>query len=537
MPILRFPSFAFAFAKLKMTTANNLDLHDDLKKHPLAELLTEIAQTRLDGTLRVARENQKIIIYFRSGEIVFAVSNARSARLFDFLLRENKISKNALAEHPSFANDLEFAKSLVEKKVFTQAEIDEILVRQIEDVLREAIEWKTGEWIFSPLVKIREGINYHINFSKININYARTLSGEAAFRRFRSSQEVFAAAPTSVVNADLQAHEGFVLSRFNNSQLKIEEIRKLCNLPDAVVFQTLYVLWLGGFLRRYGWNSAFTEHRVNTILSARLALKKAAVQISPSAAESETESAPEKTNLPETKTETVATPPISLEEFLTRTENAENLYESLAVDAKATPAEIKQTYFSLAKQFHPDRFYKQSDAEQHRRIQRAFTQIAQAYETLKNEETRRAYDFKAQKELSQKAKMRSASVDEITKQNQIDAATENFDRGFELLEEDCYAQAAPFLARAVHLAPGVARYHAYYGKVLSIDEKQRFKAEAELQTAIKIETHNPTFRLMLVDFFLRHNLLKRAEGELKRMLVIFPRNTEAQSLLDSLQRK
>ena len=31
-----------------------------------------------------------------------------------------------------------------------------------------------------------------------------------------------------------------------------------------------------------------------------------------------------------------------------------------------------------------------------------------------------------------------------------------------------------------------ARYHAYYGKLLAVDKNQRFKAEAEFQTAIKL---------------------------------------------------
>ena len=42
---------------------------------------------------------------------------------------------------------------------------------------------------------------------------------------------------------------------------------------------------------------------------------------------------------------------------------------------------------------------------------------------------------------------------------------------------------------------------------------------------------------MLAEFFIRVKLLKRAEGELKRLLSQFPDNKEARSLLDSLQPK
>ncbi|MBP7475322.1 MAG: tetratricopeptide repeat protein, partial [Pyrinomonadaceae bacterium] len=97
--------------------------------------------------------------------------------------------------------------------------------------------------------------------------------------------------------------------------------------------------------------------------------------------------------------------------------------------------------------------------------------------------------------------------------------------------------ATPFLARAAHFAPKNARYRAYYGKALSSDDKQRHKAEAEMQAAVKIDPDNPTYRLILAEFFIQVNLMKRAEGELNRLLAIYPSNREARALLDSIRAK
>lgn len=101
--------------------------------------------------------------------------------------------------------------------------------------------------------------------------------------------------------------------------------------------------------------------------------------------------------------------------------------------------------------------------------------------------------------------------------------------------EEEYESALPYLTRAVSMAPNNARYHAYYGKVLSADRSLKFKAEAEIQTAIKLEPENPTFRLLLAEFFIDHNLLKRAEGELNRLIANFPDNSEARAMLDRLR--
>ena len=113
-------------------------------------------------------------------------------------------------------------------------------------------------------------------------------------------------------------------------------------------------------------------------------------------------------------------------------------------------------------------------------------------------------------------------------------AAENFEVGFNLVMEDDYDEAIAYLARAVHLAGGTARYRAYYGKALSANKETYRQAEAELQAALRIEPDNLDYRLMLVNLFIKIGLIKRAEGELTRILEKSPNNYEARSMLDSL---
>jgi DnaJ-class molecular chaperone len=60
----------------------------------------------------------------------------------------------------------------------------------------------------------------------------------------------------------------------------------------------------------------------------------------------------------------------------------EGLYKLLGVDKKATKSEIKKAFFKLARKKHPD---KGGDAKE-------FTEINAAYDVLKNEDMRAAYD-------------------------------------------------------------------------------------------------------------------------------------------------
>ena len=91
-----------------------------------------------------------------------------------------------------------------------------------------------------------------------------------------------------------------------------------------------------------------------------------------------------------------------------------------------------------------------------------------------------------------------------------------------LLADGNDVAAIGFSTRAVHYDPNNELYHAYYGKALSADDKQRHKAESEMQRRRSTRSERPKIRIMLAEFFIDMKMFKRAEGELKRFLEIPP---------------
>lgn len=512
-----------------MTPQTELEITGSFYAHPLAELIAEIMQSRLNGSLRGSDKEKKWIIYFKGGKVVFAVSNARSARLFDILLRRNRLTKQEISGIPNFSNDFELAAHLEGKNLLSKSECDQLFSEQILGIIVDALTWHAGDWTFSSLARVRDGLSFDINIRQLLVNYTRCMPVDLVLGRFRSLDERFVRSQASAMEINLDTDEAFVLSRAEEAELSAADLVSLAALNEARALHVIYTLWTCGLLLRKNWRPAFAAGQIAAMKGARLELKREAKV--PTVPQPVVEEKPtDQTDIAPTEKEQEVT--ISVEEYLDQVENAETFYDILGVDSDAGTEELKRSYFRLARNFHPDRYHAEG-GETLRRVQQAFTELAQAHETLKNDASREMYDYRMRKELAEREKLRESGGERDLRTEQ---ATEHFDKGFSLLMEAEVERALPFLARAAHFAPKVARFRAYYGKALSADEKQQHKAEGEIQAALRIEPDNATFRIMLAEFFIQNNLLKRAEGELTRLLAKYPTNREARELLETLKR-
>jgi len=504
-----------------MSAQPGLEITGNISDRPFADMVAEIAQSSLTGSLRLSSGDKKSIAYFRAGKLVFAVSNARSARLFDILLREKRVSKDDVVKAPNFANDIEFSKHLVESGKLNDAECTALFQKQLVAIVRDLMVWLDGEWSFSSLMRIRDGLEFNIGQEQILADYARTISVAAIWQRFTGVEEKFRRRDGSFAN--LTPDETALLSILTDEPQTTEHIINRSGVSPEQAIRNAYVLWMTGMADRLEWRSAFTPEQVAAMNGAKLELKQAAIR-------------PAAPVVPEISVEeqskTTVQKELTLDEYLERVEAAETFYDVLGIDPTAEIKDLKQSYFTLAKAFHPDRFYK-SDTATLKRVQDAFAQLASAHETLRSAESRELYDFKVRKELAERIKNGGAPKDAVSQHK--DQAEAEFEAGYNYLVNGEFMASLPHLARAVHYDPSEARYHSYYGKALSNDEKFRHKAEAELQAAIKIDPSEPLYRIALVEFFIKMNLLRRAEGELNRMLSQFPNNSDALALLSSLK--
>lgn len=518
-----------------MTVQRSLEVKGTLADYPLAELIVEIRQSQLSGSLRIGQDARKTVFYFSEGEVVYGVSNAREHRLFTLMMEKRKMPKETVVKYPNFANDVEFAAALVRDGQVTEDAMASAVIDQIEAVMIDCLTWNEGDWVFSPLARLRSDMSHKIDVHRTLMNYARYQPLTKIHQRFRSIEEKFSHERELAVDENLLPHEVYVYNCFREGAMKIEELRARKDMPEQGFLQGLYVLWLGGLLYRQDWNAAFSPAKIREILSADLTLVKNAANVAePDQVSDKAEE--EVTEKPVAETTRVPVLEITLDEWLKRVAAAETHYDLLGVDEKADVRDIKNAYFGLAKLFHPDRYHKEK-AETLRRIQTGFTNLAHAYETLKTSDSRQSYDFKVKKELEAKRKRQAAANGEVVEEMDAKAVSgrEAFEQGLEALGNDDYEAAAMLLSRAVHYSPQSATYHAYYGHALSADDRMRHKADSEFQAAVKLDPESWKIRSMLVEFLVDMNMTKRAVGELKRYLDLKPGNAEAAAWLKRLE--
>jgi tetratricopeptide (TPR) repeat protein len=494
-----------------------------LSENPAAELIREIAETRLSGALRLVRERAKAVIYFDAGHLVLASSNLRAHRLREVLERRG-FTAMQFGEVPGNASDKELAAALIKSGGLTAETLAVIRADQVSDILRVALLWIEGTWEFDPRVRLARGARVQINLSRLLLECGRHLPAGFVTSRLLETNGSYLQSANNLGDTALLPSEAFVISRATTA-VNLSELTALSGLSEEEALPTIYALSLSGNLQRSDWPIVFGSGIPGTFGAPERAV---------------TSGSPAPENGVEADAEEVDAEDVEI--FFARLTAAKDYYEVLDVDRTATFVEIKSAYHDLARRFHPDRFHK-SETGLRRRIDSAFARIAQAYEKLSDPSLRAGYDAK---ETSKSRKARRESAPRARRANggpdqhaasETNRAEASFQRGVEAMQHNRHDEALRYLSEAATLLPRDARYRAHYGYALIRKSNTRRIAEGELQAAVALDPDNTSYRVMLAELYKALGLRRRAEGELERALAADPKNEAARALLLSLKSK
>jgi tetratricopeptide (TPR) repeat protein len=388
--------------------------------------------------------------------------------------------------------------------------------------------WTEGTWEFDSRSQLSEEVPFKLSWEPLVLDAGRRIPTDFAASRLSNAAEVLSPVANPTERNDLQPTEVFLLSRLDQPT-SISDLTLLSGIPEDETLRLIYALALSGLIQRQDWKQA-----IQSVAPSKPAPAPAAPVPPPEApaltAESEAE---------------------SLQRFLERLDGASTHYQVLAVGPNATTADIKKSYYEVARRYHPDRFRKEGDAALNARIEAGFARVTQAYETLRDPGPRATYDSKldAQRRAQspvQSAKTTSAapppppgkSSESVRSPNEpltdADRAEEHFKEGFAAKQTGQINTAIGMFSAAARLAPNDARYRAYYGQALATNAGTRRLAEAELQVAVKLDPDNGDYRTMLAELYRDLGFAVRARSELEKVLKVAPNNQKARELLRSL---
>jgi DnaJ-domain-containing protein 1 len=508
-------------------------MNGQLSEQPLAELIREISAKGLSGRLRLQHDNVMVVAYFEIGLFVYAASNVRTFRLREYLQKAALIPEQDLVSFDDRTSDLELAKKLGEKKLLSPGSANALLVKQVSDVLRLGLSWIEGTWEFDHRFHLSEELTFSVETTSLLLEAGRKISVNFAASRFRNPGEMISAVPVLPDTANLLPQEGFLLSRLERPMV-LGELIALSGLNELEALHLIYYLAVAGFVQRENWKNVFRSSQPPT------SVRKDKAPADAGAVSQETSQPP-----------TVGAD--SIDSFLERVGSAKTHYEVLDVTSGASQPEVKDAYYDLARRYHPDRFRTQADVSLQARIDSAFARITQAYDTLREAGSRGRYDSKLGsrarvKEIAKSAPKAttpapSSTVNESNSEKlthepdpaDAENAELQFKEGYAALQLGQLNVATRFFGAAARLAPGEARYRAYYGHALATQESTRRLAEVELQAALKLEPDNAEHRIMLAELYRTLGFLVRAKSEAKRALGSAPNSSKARELLNSLE--
>lgn len=376
-------------------------MNGQLSTAPLVELLHEIHVGRLSGALRLTRERVKSIVYAEAGKVIYAGDNLRAHRLAACAKRRGLISDAQLQSLGETISDEQFAAAVTRGALLNCDQLAALRRAQTMDALLAPMLWTEGEWKFAAISNIADALNgaarVEIEIAPLLTVAARRLPAPFAAARLSHADEIISpaadlesAAACTEAGAQLTPIEAFVLSRLQEPT-SVSTLATLCGLPDETARQAIYALALGGFVKRERAPRRLADAPVSALTNFKTAARNG------------TETAPAQPSravAAEPKVEPPPDPLAQLDELFRRAA-AETHYETLGVARDTTGDEIKRAYYALAKRFHPDRFRREADDGLHSRIEGAFARIAQAYETLKDDKSRAAYNLKLRRSAAQ----------------------------------------------------------------------------------------------------------------------------------------
>ena len=209
-----------------------------------------------------------------------------------------------------------------------------------------------------------------------------------------------------------------------------------------------------------------------------------------------------------------------------------DLFTILGVDSKASSALIKEAYFGLAKQFHPDKISGLGLTDVADQAAEVFRRINEAHIVLSDPEQRKEYQERLERgttDVEEQAQVRQALEAEFA-----------FQKGTVFFRKKDFRAALGEFKQAFKLAPDEGEHLAWVAWTVFCDPKTKrepmlVKLKQQFLEAVRLSPTSAASHYFLGSIYLEMNEEKRATTCFKKAIDLQPNHVEAQRQLRIIQ--
>lgn len=472
---------------------------DTIHENSIPFVFRNIFIDEMSGTLEIKAPDVEMKLFFENGVLLFATTTKEGDRLGELLIKTGKIVPDKLSEiekQASQSNE-KIGILLVKNSYINQKELYRILVLQMNRIASTAFFIRKGHYNFNPEVpELQADSRFSINLGKIIKQNCAQITLPELFRDNFNSM-IPQPGRLSASSQKLVEQEDLALAREISTlnHMHAADIPQYLNIGDKIYWNRLYFFYLINLITFREPELAIDEDTVIT----------------------RSEEEPEV----EVEQETVVSEPEESEEVRRLNELHDNLksgklnyYQYLGLDDKASKEVIREAYFKMAKQFHPDKVSSEGE-DMMEKANFVFTSINRAYEVLSNQDQKSEYDAAGQKDANSPVEDDSPPAE---KASNAYKSAQTFYKKNELVK------ACALLEEAVKNDSEKGNYHYMLGLCQASISLKRRDAEKSFLKAAELNPWDSKPLIALAKFFVQEGLKSRAVHYLQQAQQIDPEN-------------
>jgi Flp pilus assembly protein TadD len=503
-------------------------MNGTLVQDALPDIIRHIYSERLTGELKITHYSAVKSVFFELGAIVFASSNDPQDRIGESMMRNRLLSPEDFSRASAqMSRGKRFGRVLIEMGVISERDLRNSVIFQVLDIIYSLFLWTTGKYEFTPTAKaVADDLRLELSTASIILEGVRRIKDPGVIQKgIGDLNRLIAPSNNPLLRTQTLSLKPLErqLASAVSAPMNVLQALALVSTPPPATLQALYGLISAGILERCQ----------PPVVNAETGQLDVPQQLIEQAADAPPTIPPRVAAMAAKQSGSLKNATM-IADMQARIAGTSDPYELLGVTRHATREEIRDAYYRLAKDFHPDRHLGAS-LEVRRAIEALFARITESYETIREHDTlRRRTGTMAPLtpppgfsvsglQTQETAALREQRAEQMYQDARAKISSRDFNAAVALLRE------------AVRLAPEAARYQLLLGTTLAAHPKTQREAEATLKKAAELDPFNPNPLNNLGQLYARAGMSIQAEKAFQQALTLDPSSKAALKGLETLR--